>query len=141
MVADQRTVASTLTLGELLYANPAVARVTENEWFAVVNAIAAGEREALRWLYDKTCPLVISYLLQLTHDRRAVEGLIVDVYESVWRGASVFDRAGDGPVIGWVMKQARSAALAYAPVGTMQSGVRSELWKLRQQLQIRGEKQ
>lgn len=106
----------TLTLGELLYANPAVTRVGEKEWLALIHAIAAGDESALRALYEKTQPLVFTYLVRLTGDRALTEQLILDIYQMIWCESPVFTTA-DGPVLGWIMRQARTHALDHALAG------------------------
>lgn len=101
----------TLRLGELLYADPSVAHVSENAWVALVRAIGAGDEAALRVLYEKTYALVFTYLIRLTGDRELTDELIVDVYQDIWCEAPLFN-GSDGPVLGWIMRQARAAALA-----------------------------
>lgn len=108
---NHTTGASSLTLGELLYADPSIARVTEKDWLALVHAIAAGEESALRVLYEMSYPVVSTYLIRLTGDRELTEELILDVYQDLWCEAPVFDSA-NGPVLGWIMRQARTTALA-----------------------------
>jgi RNA polymerase sigma-70 factor (ECF subfamily) len=101
---------NTLTLGELLYADRSIARISEKEWHALVRAIAAGDGTALRILYEKTYPVVFTYLIRLTGDRELTQELILDVYQDVWCEAPLFNIVTDGPVLGWIMRQARAAA-------------------------------
>lgn len=101
----------TLTLGELLYADSSVARISEKDWLALVRAIAAGDEAALRVLYEKTYAVVFTYLIRLTGDRELTDELILDVYQDIWCEAPLFNGA-DGPVLGWIMRRARAAALA-----------------------------
>lgn len=110
---NQSTGASALTLGELLYTDTAITCVPEKDWLALVRAIAAGEEIALRLLFEKTYPLVFTYLMRLTADRRVTEELVLQVFEDLWCEAPIFDGAR-GPVLGWIMMQARSRALAHA---------------------------
>ena len=105
-----------LTLGELLYANPAITRVSEKEWLALIRAIASGDEVALRSLYEKTHPIVFTYVLRLTGDRALTEELVLDVFQMIWCEAPVFG-AADGPVLGWIMRQARSHALNHPHAG------------------------
>jgi RNA polymerase sigma-70 factor (ECF subfamily) len=102
---------STLTLGELLYADPAIACVSEKEWFALVREIAAGNEAALRVLLNKSYPVMFTFLMRLTGDRRTTEEVILEVFQNVWCEAPVFDSAEE-PVLGWIMRQARARALA-----------------------------
>lgn len=102
---------NTLTLGELLYADPSIAGTSEKDWVALVRAIAAGDEAALRVLYEKTHAVVYTYLIRLTGNRELTDELILDVYQNVWCEAPLFSGA-DGPVLGWIMRQARTMALA-----------------------------
>jgi RNA polymerase sigma-70 factor (ECF subfamily) len=113
---DQIRGEGTLKLGELLYADPAVALVSEKQWLALVRAIAAGDELALRLLYEKAFPVVSTYLMRLTGNRQLADTLILDVFERVWCEAPLFE-AVDGPVLGWIMRQARSLGLKYAGSG------------------------
>jgi RNA polymerase sigma-70 factor (ECF subfamily) len=103
--------ASTLTLGELLYADPAIACVSEKEWFALVREIAAGNEGALRVLLEKSYAVMFTFLMRMTGDRHTTEQVILEVFQDVWCEAPVFDEV-DGPVLGWIMRQARARALA-----------------------------
>lgn len=111
--SDQNTTGKRLTLGELLYADPGVTLVSEKQWLAVVRAIGAGDEAALRLLYEKAFPVVSMYLTRLTGDRQLAQALLLDVFQMVWCEAPVFDTS-DGPVLGWIMRQARALALAQA---------------------------
>ncbi|HEY0680896.1 MAG TPA: sigma factor-like helix-turn-helix DNA-binding protein [Steroidobacter sp.] len=115
-MSAEATNQNSLTLGELLYANPAIARVSEKEWLALTRAIAAGDEAALRSLYEKTHSLVFTYVLRLTGDRALTEELVLDVFQTIWCEAPVFDGA-DGPVLGWIMRRARSHALNHPRAG------------------------
>jgi RNA polymerase sigma-70 factor (ECF subfamily) len=72
--------------------------------------MAAGDQRALRALYERTHRLVFTFLARLLHDRRSAEELTVDTFHAVWRQAAQYDPAG-GPVLGWIMNQARSRAI------------------------------
>jgi RNA polymerase sigma-70 factor (ECF subfamily) len=109
--SNQNTGAGSLTLGELLYADPSIARIAEKDWVALVRAIGSGDEAALRVLYEMTYAVVYTYLIRLTGERELTSELILDVYQDIWCEAPVFNGA-DGPVLGWIMRQARAAALA-----------------------------
>jgi RNA polymerase sigma-70 factor (ECF subfamily) len=72
--------------------------------------MAAGDQRALRALYERTHVLVFTFLARLLNDRRSAEELTVDTFHEVWRRAAKYDPAG-GPVLGWIMNQARSRAI------------------------------
>jgi RNA polymerase sigma-70 factor (ECF subfamily) len=100
------------TLGDVLYAGPAAARVPEAEWVELVRAMAAGEARALLELYDRTHRAVFTLLVRLTADRDAAEKLAAEVYAAARQHASRY-RASGGTVLGWMMNLARAAAIRH----------------------------
>jgi RNA polymerase sigma-70 factor (ECF subfamily) len=98
------------TLGDLLYADQSKARVPESDWVALIRSIAAGDQVALHALYERTHRIVFTLIMRITANRATAEELTLDVFHDVWRRASSYDAAG-GPVIGWIMNQARSRAI------------------------------
>jgi RNA polymerase sigma-70 factor (ECF subfamily) len=98
------------TLGDLLYADQSKARVPESDWVALIRSIAAGDQVALHALYERTHRIVFTLIMRITANRATAEELTLDVFHDVWRRASRYDAAG-GPVIGWIMNQARSRAI------------------------------
>ena len=97
------------TLGDILRAE-CTAPVSENEWVALVAAIAAGDQQALHALYVRTHRLVFTVVARITNNRHTAEELTVDVFHDVWRRASTYQPSG-GTVVGWIMKQAQSRAI------------------------------
>jgi len=98
------------TLGALLYADDSKDRVSEDEWFALVQAIAAGDQLSLRALFERTHRLVYTLSVRITNDPQTAEELTVDVFHDIWRRAGSYHPA-EGTVLGWVMSQARSHAI------------------------------
>jgi RNA polymerase sigma-70 factor (ECF subfamily) len=98
------------TLGDVLYAKPGRTLVLEQEWAALVRAIAGGDQRALHALYDRTHRLVFTLAVRITNNRETAEEVTVDVFHDVWQRASGYD-AANGPVVGWLMNQARSRAI------------------------------
>ena len=98
------------TLGDLLYANRARTPASEKDWVTVVQAIAAGDQLALHALYLATHRLVFTLIMRITGNRETAEELTLDVFHDVWRKASTYYPA-NGPVVGWIMNQARSRAI------------------------------
>lgn len=94
----------------MLYADHTRPRVSEDAWVALVQAMAAKDQRALRALYDRTHRLVFTFLARLLNDREAAAELTVDTFHAVWNRAARYDPAG-GPVLGWIMNQARSRAI------------------------------
>jgi len=98
------------TLGDVLYADKAKTPVSEKEWVALVQSIAAGEQQALHALYKRTHRIVFTLIVRITGNRETAEEVVLDVFHDVWRRASTYD-AANGSVIGWIMNQARSRAI------------------------------
>jgi RNA polymerase sigma-70 factor (ECF subfamily) len=102
--------AATATLGDLLYADRARARVSEKDWVGLVQSTAAGDQLALHRLFERTHRVVFTLIMRLTNNRETAEELTLDVFHDVWRGAPTYDAAG-GSVLGWILNQARSRAI------------------------------
>jgi RNA polymerase sigma-70 factor (ECF subfamily) len=108
-MAQENLQRSPLTLGDVLYAKPQ-ATVPEQDWAALVHAIAAGDQLALHDLYDRCHRIVFTLILRITANRETSEELTIDVFHDIWRRASGYD-AVNGTVLGWIMNQARSRAI------------------------------
>jgi RNA polymerase sigma-70 factor (ECF subfamily) len=98
------------TLGNLLYADSSKRRIPEEEWVALVRSIAAGDQAALRALYERAHRVVFTLTMRISGNRQTAEELTIDVFHDAWRRASTYDPQ-NGPVIGWLMNQARSRAI------------------------------
>ena len=98
------------TLGEVLYAKPSKALVSEAEWVALVQSVAAGDQDALYALYERAHRVVFTLAMRITTNRETAEEVTLDVFHDVWRRASRYQEAG-GTVLGWIMNQARSRAI------------------------------
>jgi RNA polymerase sigma-70 factor, ECF subfamily len=98
------------TLGDLLYGGAAKAPVSEKEWVGLVHSIAGGDQHALQLLFERTHRIVFTLIVRIVNNRETAEELTLDVFHDVWRRASAYDPAG-GPVVGWIMNQARSRAI------------------------------
>jgi RNA polymerase sigma-70 factor (ECF subfamily) len=101
---------SEMTLGDLLYVDNSAVRVSEQDWAKLVTSIAAGDQMALQSLYGQTHRIVFTLIVRITNNRETAEELTLDVFYDVWRKASSYDPA-DGPVVGWIMNQARCRAI------------------------------
>lgn len=66
----------------------------------VVAAIAAGDRAALRVLYDRHAPWLALRLARRCADRGVVDETIQDTFMAVWRSAGSY--SGKGDVGAWV---------------------------------------
>ena len=98
------------TLGDLLYVNKAKAPVSEKYWVGLVQSIATGDQLALHALYTQAYRIVFTLIARITGNQETAEELTLDVFHDVWRRASTYDPAS-GPVVGWIMNQARSRAI------------------------------
>ena len=98
------------TLGDLLYANKAAPRVSEQQWIGLVRAIAGRDERALHALYEQTHRIVFTLAMRIVGNRQTAEELTVDVFHDVWRRAPAYDPAS-GSVLGWMLNQARSRAI------------------------------
>ena len=98
------------TLGDILYADKAKPRVSEDEWLRLVQAVAGGDQQALHSLYEQTHRIVFTLIVRITMNRETAEEVTLDVFYDVWRKASAYDPA-NGSVVGWIMNQARSRAI------------------------------
>jgi RNA polymerase sigma-70 factor, ECF subfamily len=98
------------TLGDLLYADRQKSRVSEEEWVALVRSIAAGDQAALRALYQRAHRIVFTLTMRISGNQQTAEELTLDLFHDVWRRASSYDPQ-NGPVLGWLMNQARSRAI------------------------------
>jgi len=98
------------TLGDILYADKAKLRVSEDEWLRLVRAVAGGDQAALHSLYEQTNRIVFTLIVRITMNRETAEEVTLDVFYDVWRKASTYDPA-NGSVVGWIMNQARSRAI------------------------------
>jgi RNA polymerase sigma-70 factor (ECF subfamily) len=99
------------TLGDVLYAGMSTSPVSEQNWVSLVQAIAAGDQVALHGLYERSHRVVFTLLMRITSSRESAEELTLEVFHDVWRRAYRYDPR-DGTVLGWLMNQARSRALA-----------------------------
>jgi RNA polymerase sigma-70 factor (ECF subfamily) len=99
------------TLGDVLYAGMSTEPGSEQDWVGLVQAIAAGDEVALHGLYERSHRLVFTLIMRITASRKMAEELTLEVFHDVWRRAYRYDPR-DGTVLGWLMNQARSRALA-----------------------------
>src|SRR5262249_19368671 len=94
----------------VLYAGLSSAPVPEDEWVALVTAIAAGDQVALHALYQRSHRLVFTLIMQITSSRATAGESTLEVFHDVWRRAYRYDPR-DGTVLGWLMSGARFRAL------------------------------
>jgi RNA polymerase sigma-70 factor (ECF subfamily) len=98
------------TLGALLYAGGSDTSTSEADWVCLVESIAAGDQRALRALYERTHRIVFTLAVRICGIRELAEEVTLDVFHDVWQRSREYDPKG-GPVVGWIMMQARSRAI------------------------------
>lgn len=76
----------------------------------VMARIAAGDRLALRQLYESTSAKLFGVCLRILSDREDAEDVLQDVYLTVWRRADRFD-PGRAGVLAWLSTIARNRAI------------------------------
>jgi RNA polymerase sigma factor (sigma-70 family) len=88
----------------------AAAATTSDILSPIMARIAAGEREALRQLYEATSAKLFGVCLRILSDREESEDVLQDVYVTIWRRADRFDGAR-ASVMTWVSTIARNRAI------------------------------
>jgi len=86
------------------------AAATPEDLAALMARVAAGERAALRQLYDATSAKLFGVCLRILSDREEAEDALQDVYLTIWRRAERFDASRAG-VMTWVSTIARNRAI------------------------------
>ena len=76
----------------------------------LMSRVAAGDRGALRDLYDATSAKLFGVCLRILLDREESEDVLQEVYVTIWRRADRFDSAR-ASVMTWVSTIARNRAI------------------------------
>jgi RNA polymerase sigma-70 factor (ECF subfamily) len=87
-----------------------LAAATPEDLAALMARIAAGERAALRHLYEATSAKLFGVCLRILSDREEAEDVLQEVYLTIWRRAERFDASRAG-VMAWVSTIARNRAI------------------------------
>ena len=77
--------------------NPHIAKAQDGTLLA---AVAAGDRGALRTLYERHAPWLVIRLSRRCADAGLVEEVLQDTFLAVWKGARRF--RGEGEVAAWI---------------------------------------
>lgn len=88
----------------------AAAATTPDILSALMTRIAAGEREALRQLYQATSAKLFGVCLRILSDREESEDVLQDVYVTIWRRADRFDSTR-ASVMTWLSTIARNRSI------------------------------
>jgi len=86
------------------------AAATPEDLAMLMARIAAGERAALRQLYEATSAKLFAVCLRILSDREESEDVLQEVYVTVWRRADRYD-ASRASVMTWVSTIARNRAI------------------------------
>ncbi|HZZ33754.1 MAG TPA: sigma-70 family RNA polymerase sigma factor [Phenylobacterium sp.] len=86
------------------------AATTPQDLAALMGRVAAGERAALRQLYDATSAKLFAVCLRILSDREESEDVLQEVYVAVWRRADRFD-GSRASVMTWISTIARNRAI------------------------------
>jgi RNA polymerase sigma factor (sigma-70 family) len=89
-----------------------------SELAAALVRTAAGDRAALRIVYDNSSAKLFGVLLRILKDRSEAEDVLQDVYVTVWRKAALFNPDRASPIT-WLIAIARNRAIDRLRSGTM----------------------
>jgi RNA polymerase sigma-70 factor (ECF subfamily) len=78
--------------------------------FALMSAIAAGDRGAISALYDRHAPLLLALCRRILRDQADAEDVLTDVFFEVWSRADRFDPSRGSPVT-YLVTLARSRSI------------------------------
>jgi RNA polymerase sigma-70 factor (ECF subfamily) len=84
--------------------------VSRSQLAAALVRIAAGDRAALRLIYQDTSAKLFGVCLRILNDRSEAEDVLQDVYVTVWRKAAGFDPSRGSPIT-WLVAIARNRAI------------------------------
>src|SRR5215475_5423237 len=86
------------------------ADATRNQLAAALARVAAGDRAALRIVYQDTSAKLFGVCLRILKDRSEAEDVLQDVYLTVWRKAATFDPGRASPIT-WLVANGRNRAI------------------------------
>lgn len=77
---------------------------------ALLRAVAAGDKEALRQLYARHGGVLFALALKVLSDRAEAEDVLQEALVQIWKTAGSFDE-GRGKPLGWLIMLTRSRAI------------------------------
>jgi RNA polymerase sigma-70 factor (ECF subfamily) len=86
------------------------AQVSRSQLAAALVRVAAGDRAALRMVYQDTSAKLFGVCLRILNDRSEAEDVLQDVYVTAWRKAASFDPGRASPIT-WLVAIARNRAI------------------------------
>jgi RNA polymerase sigma-70 factor (ECF subfamily) len=77
-----------------------------------ISAVALGDRQAYRRLYDATAPKLFAIALRILRDEGRAEDVLQDSFVNVWNGAAGYNASLSAPMT-WMVTIVRNRALDY----------------------------
>jgi len=77
-----------------------------------ISAVALGDRQAYRRLYDATSPKLFAVALRILRDESRAEDVLQDSFVNVWNGAAGYNSSLSAPMT-WLVTIVRNRALDY----------------------------
>jgi len=77
---------------------------------SMLDRIGAGDRDALKMLYEATSAKLFGVILRIVIERGEAEDVLQEVYITVWRKAAEFDATRASPIT-WMVTIARNRAI------------------------------
>lgn len=78
---------------------------------AALGAVAGGDRDALRQLYDDTSAKLFGVCLRILNDRAEAEDVLQEIYLTIWRRAGAFEPERGLSPITWLVAIARNKSI------------------------------
>lgn len=88
-----------------------VASPLEENLCTLLDAVASGDRQAFRTLYDKSAPVLFAICVRLMRDRDLAQDVFQEAMTRIWRKAHLFD-ASKGKAMAWMAVVTRNCALS-----------------------------
>ena len=99
------------------------AEASRRQLAAALWRVVAGDRAALRIVYQDTSAKLFGVCLRILHDKSEAEDVLQDVYVTVWRKAADFDPGRASPI------SATGNTLVIVPAALLTKDLRAyELW-------------
>jgi RNA polymerase sigma factor (sigma-70 family) len=86
------------------------AEASRSQLAAALVRVAAGDRAALRMVYQDTSAKLFGVCLRILNDKSEAEDVLQDVYVTVWRKAAGFDPGRASPIT-WLVAITRNRAI------------------------------